>query len=489
MVISLLQSLFKKTQPELRQDDHSKKMWKQIIAITWPAFIELVLSTVFGMVDMIMVGRVSAAGLAAIGLTNQPFMLLNAVFAAVNVGTTTLVAWNIGAGNRKKASSVTRQVLIVNLVLGIMMSMIGICFARPVVKFMGGNEDTMELGVVYFQLIASGMLFMALTMAITATLRGAGETKLPMLYNIGANLLNVFGNYVLIFGKLGFPQMGVAGAALSTTISRAIACIVALYVIFSKKSISSMSIPLMGSYKPDFNIIKKVFSIGLPAALEQFVLQSGLMMFARTVSGLGTAEFAAHQIGMNINGLTFAPSMAFGVAATTLVGQSLGANDEVKAEKFAKTVHHMAMAVACFVGVIFLLFSHPMARIYTDDRNVAHMAGTVLKIVALAQLGMPTQQSVSGALRGAGDTMYPLYASAFGIWIFRVFVAHVFVNVFGWGLIGAWISLVLDQYTRASVVYFRFRSGKWKHVKSRSGEVKNNQLEEEFEDAAEAPGC
>jgi putative MATE family efflux protein len=250
-----------------------------------------------------------------------------------------------------------------------------------------------------------------------------------------------------------------------------------------------MSVPLKGSYKPDFGIIKKVFSIGLPAALEQFVLQSGLMMFARTVSGLGTAEFAAHQVGMNINGLTFAPSMAFGVAATTLVGQSLGANDEAKAEKYANVIHHMAMAVACFVGVIFLLFSHPMASIYTDDKNVANMAGTVLKIVALAQLGMPTQQSISGALRGAGDTMYPLYASAFGIWIFRVFVAHIFVNVFGWGLIGAWIALVLDQYTRAAVVYFRFRSGKWKHMKSRSGVGTGNPLREELEDGADATSC
>lgn len=441
-----------------------KKHYMEILDITWPAFIELVMSTLFGMVDMVMVGQISPAAIASVGLTNQPFFLLLAVFAAVNVGTTTLVAWNIGGRHLKDARAVTRQILVINLILGTVMSILGILLAHPIIKFMGGNEDTLQMGVQYFQIVASGLLFQAVAMGVTASLRGAGETKIPMVYNIVANLLNVFGNYVLIYGKLGLPQMGVTGAALSTTISRLIACLAGIYTIyFSRKTI--MTVSFKDSYKPDFSIIKRVFSIGLPAALEQFVLQSGLMMFARTVAGLGTEGYAAHQIGLNINGLTFAPSMAFGVAATTLVGQSLGANDKQRAEDYANTVHRIAMVVACFVGVVFLIFSYPMARIYTSDLIVAGMAGTVLKIVALAQPGMSTQLSIAGALRGAGDTMFPLYASAIGIWVFRVIFAYIFVNIFQWGLIGAWVALVLDQYTRSAIVYFRYRSGKWKYIR------------------------
>ena len=447
----------------------SGSMRKQILSITGPAFVELVMSSLFGMVDMIMVGQLSSAAIAAVGLTNQPFFLLLAIFAAINVGTTTLVAWNIGAGNVQKASSVIRQVLMINIGLGIIMSVIGFAFSHQIVLFMGANEDTLKDATIYFQIISSGLFFQALSMCITASLRGAGETKLPMLYNLGSNLLNVFGNYVLIYGKFGFPKWGIAGAAVSTTLSRVLACVIALYIIFSNKS--RVSISIKGNYRLDFSIIKKVFSIGLPAAVEQFVLQSGLMMFARTVSGLGTAEFAAHQIGLNINGLTFSPSMAFGVAATTLVGQSMGANDDEKARKYANVIHHLAIIVACFVALIFLLFSHPMARLYTQDPDVADMAGTVLKIVALALPGMATQLSLSGALRGAGDTMYPLYASAFGIWVFRVFMAYIFVRVFHWGLIGAWVALFLDQYTRAAIVYLRFRSNKWKYMKSRKTEI------------------
>jgi len=159
--------------------------------------------------------------------------------------------------------------------------------------------------------------------------------------------------------------------------------------------------------------------------------------------------------------------MAFGVAATTLVGQCLGAGNSEKAKSAADITHRMAIFVSCIIGACFLLFSHPLARLYTKDIAVAAMAGTVLKILALAQPGQSTQITLAGALRGAGDTMYPLYASAFGIWVFRVFVAYAFVGVLGWGLIGAWVALVLDQYTRALIVLLRYRSGRWKDIRSR----------------------
>jgi len=443
----------------------SDKLWRRVIAITWPAFIELVMSNLFGMVDMIMVGQLNAAAITSVGLTNQPFMLLLAVFAAVNVGTTTLVAWNIGADNKERASSVTSQILVTNAILGTVMSIAGILLARPTVTFMGAEADTVENATRYFQIVSAGLVFQAVNMGVTAALRGAGETKLPMLYNIGSNLFNVLGNYVLIYGKLGFPRLEVAGAAVSTTLSRAMACAIGLYIVLrSRRSVISAHLK---NYRPDFGILKQVFSIGSPAALEQLILQSGLMMFARTVSSLGTDGFAAHQIGLNISGLSFSPSNAFGVAATTLVGQALGAGDKDRAKASADITHRMAIFVACMIGVGFLLFSHPLARLYTNDLAVAAMAGTVLKILALAQPGQSTQITLAGALRGAGDTMYPLYAAAFGIWVFRVFVAYVFVSVFGWGLIGAWVALVLDQYTRSLIVLLRYRSGKWKDIKSR----------------------
>jgi len=452
------------------KQSRTASMLIEIADITLPAFAELVLSTLFGMVDMVMVGQLSSAAITAVGLTNQPFMLLLAIFAAVNVGTTTLVAWNVGAKRYEKARSTLRQVLIINLILGTIISIVGVALAKPIVLFMGAEADVITPATQYFKIVAAGLVFQAITMGVTAALRGAGETKIPMLYNVGSNLLNVFGNYALIYGKFGFPRLEVIGAAVSTTFSRMLACLVSLCVVyFYKKSLISISVKEKFKFEPE--TIKKVFSIGLPAALEQFILQSGLTLFARTVSGLGKEVFAAHQIGINISGLSFSPSMAFGVAASALVGQSLGANNEEKAEEYANFIHRVALCVSTFVGLMFILFSHPLARLYNSEAHIVAMAGTVLKILALAQPGQSTQLSLAGALRGAGDTLYPLYASATGIWVFRVIAAYIFVNVFGWGLVGAWIALVLDQYTRSLIIFFRFRSGKWKHMKSRKKEL------------------
>jgi putative MATE family efflux protein len=447
---------------------HSHPMWREIAVITLPAFVELVMSTLFGMVDMVMVGRLGPAAITAVGLTNQPFMLLLSVFAAVNIGTTTLVAWEIGAGRPEEAEKVTRQSLVIGLILGTVISGLGVLAAPAVVHFMGAGPDTIGDATSYFQIVAAGLVFQAINMGITAALRGAGETKIPMIYNVGSNLINVFGNYVLIYGKLGFPQWGVAGAAISTSFSRLLACFAGLYVLYGSQH-SVIKIKIRDDYRLHRPTVKRIFDIGIPAALEQFVLHSGLMLFAKTVSSLGTLSYAAHQIGLNISGLSFAPSMAFGVASTTLVGQSLGADKVEQAERYANVVHKIALMAATINGLLFIFFSHPMARLYTADPAVATAAGTVLKILALSLPGQSTQLSLAGALRGAGDTMYPLYASTTGIWIFRVVVAFVFVRIFHWGLIGAWVAFVLDQYTRSAVVYLRFRSGRWKYTKARLG--------------------
>ncbi len=459
---------------KLQVPPEKQGLYKRIYEITWPAFVELVMSTMFGMVDMMMLGQYSAASVAAVGLTNQPNMLLMACFSAVNVGATTLIAWGVGAGDTKSARSATRQTLLVNVTLGILISILGIWAARPVVVFMaagGIDQETMEVGVNYFQIIAAGLLFQEINMAVTAALRGSGETRVPMLYNIAANLINVLGNYLLIYGKWGLPRLGAEGAALSTTISRFFGCAMALYVVMSRRSQTHViHVSLRDSWKPDFKVMGQMLKIGAPATFEQFILQSGFMLFARTVSSLGTTIFAAHQIGLNINSLAFSPANAFGVAATTLVGQSIGAGDLEQAKMQSKVIGHLSMIVNCFVGVLFLLIPQVFARLYTSDQEVIGMCCLCLRMIAIAQPGMSQQLSLAGALRGAGDTLFPMLASVSGVWVFRVIVCYLMVNVFHLGLFGAWLTMVMDQYLRAAIIVLRHRSDKWLTYKQRSQE-------------------
>jgi len=441
---------------------NTKLLDKYIWILALPSLIELMLATVFGMVDMIMVGNVSTASLAAVGISNQPMMLILSVFQALNVGTTALVARVMGTGDRRSSRLVLRQTLILAAIFGASTSLIGFLFARRIVVFMGAKPDVIPLATSYFGIVASGAFFVAITMGITAALRGVGDTVSPMKYNIIANLINVFGNYVLIYGKFGFPAMGVTGAALSTTISRGLGMLMAFYAVRRPGSIFSGFRVL--KLKVDVGLMKRILRIGFPSGLEQLALRTGQIEFARTAASLGTMVFAAHQIALNVVGLSFAPGQAFGIAATTLVGQSLGAGRPDVAERCGFETRRLGMIIAFSIALLFFFFGRQIADIYTNDAEVTHMAAKALKIVALMQPLQSTQFILAGALRGAGDTRWPLFSTMIGIWCIRVVFAKVFVAL-GFGLIGLWIAQLLDQLFRSVFIYARYTSGHWKMIK------------------------
>ena len=435
---------------------------KRIMQLAMPSLIELLLGTLFGMVDMVMVEQVNKESLAAVGITNQPTMLALSVFQALNVGSTALIARYVGTDDTESASSVVKQTLILTFIIGTLVSILGYVFAGSVINFMGAEPDVYPLAVTYLQIIALGGIFISISMGIGAALRGAGDTMTPMRYNLISNLLNVGMNYVLIYGKLGFPAMGVAGAAIATTLSRLVGMIMALMAIYHPNSILTLS-EKKGIYF-DFNVIERILKIGIPSGIEQFVLRLGQVEFARTVAGLGTTVFAAHQIALNVFGLSFSPSQAFGMAATTLVGQSLGAGRPDLAEKYGLETRRIGMYVAVAIASTFFFFGKPIASIYNRDAQVIALAAGCFKIIALMQPMQSTQFILAGALRGAGDTRGPLFATVVGIWGIRVLFAKIFINM-GFGLFGAWTAQALDQIFRSVFIYIRYNLGKWKHIK------------------------
>lgn len=439
-----------------------RKDTRRVLGIVLPALFELVLSHLFTMVDTIMLGRseISAVAIAAVGLTNNPSNLVRSILIAINVGTTAGVAWAVGAGDRKSASQISRNALMFMSMLGAVAAMLLYSLAGPIVRFMGAGADTFAYSRQYLQIIAVGLFPLSMTFSITASMRGVGQTRLPMTYNLIANMLNVVGNYLLIYGKLGLPKMGVAGAALSTAFSQYIGCTLALITAFRAHT------PVQFRFDRDWHLrvkwLRRILNVGMTSMLEQLIMQIGFIIFARQVSGLGTTIFAAHQIGLSINGLTWMPGQAFGVAATTLVGQSLGAGKKRKATDFVRMIHRMSLCVAALMATLFVTCAPYIAMLYTTDVEVAFLTGSVLRLIALGMPGICTQLPVAAGLRGARDTRFPLMASMAGIWIFRVILAGPFIRM--WGLTGAWMTIVLDQTTRAVVVYARFKTGRWLHV-------------------------
>ncbi|HYE83431.1 MAG TPA: MATE family efflux transporter [Clostridia bacterium] len=442
-----------------------------VVNIAWPVLVELLLGTLFGMIDMIMLGRISdnslaAASVAAVGMTNQPLFIGLSFIQALNVGGTAMVARYLGAGRTDRIETTLKHVMLLcMLMLAIPLSILGIAYADSMMKFMGAQADTLQAGRDYFRIIMVGFVFQSLNLSISAALRGIGETKIPMKINLKVNFLNVIGNALLIYGLFGFPRLGITGAGISTALSNVIASIFLFSYILKGKSVVRFNI--RRPFRFDKDIIYNLVKIGMPASIEQIVLRTGLLLFAKTVAGLGTVVYAAHQISINILGLSFQPGQAFGIAASSLVGRSLGACEYGKAEAYAKETRRIGSMISTFMAFIFFFFGPQLVGLYSNDPKIIESASTALKIIALVQPFQSSQLILAGGLRGAGDTFWPLAGTFVGVLLIRVVLAYVFVNILGYGLTGAWIAVFIDQLVRWLFVYVRFRTGKWKYIKLR----------------------
>jgi putative MATE family efflux protein len=328
---------------------------------------------------------------------------------------------------------------------------------------MGAQSDSLPYAITYIRVVSLGLLPQTIGMTITAVMRGAGDTKTPMKFNIIANVVNICGNYVLINGYFGFPRWEVYGAGLATTIGRVVAMILSLGVVFSGKFILHVS--LKDRYVPRWDLIKRIVNVGTPAMFEQLIMRFGNIAFTKVVAGLGTMTYAAHQIGMNILSLSFTPGQGFSMAATSLVGQSLGQKRPDWAERYGWETRRIGMYVAATMTAIFFFFGKYIAMMYTTESSVVSQTGMALKIVALVQVLQISQFILAGALRGAGDTKWPLISTLLGVAVVRVVLALIFVNVLHFGLIGAWVAMAIDQCVRSGVIYYRYNTGRWKTIK------------------------
>ncbi len=440
-----------------------KELRKQVISIAWPAVTELVLASLFGAIDMIMVGSLGAAAIASIGLTNQPILLIMAVFQALNIGGTAIVSRSIGSKKTKDAQNATKQLIIITTVFSFLIVIPSLGYVKEIYMFMGAEEEVALIGLNYFRFALWGVIFQNLNLAIAAALRGTGDTKTPMKINVVSNIANVIMNYIFIFGRLGVQEMGVTGAGVATFASRAMAFVALMAFMFFSKSVIKLSLKHL--FKLDFGLIKRVLRIGFPSALEQLVLRTGNLFFVKVVAGLGTIIYASHQISINILSFSFTAGMAFGMASSVLIGQSLGAGKNKLAEEYGKEVRFLGTIVSAAMGIVIFIFAEQIIGLYSDDPQIIKNASFILKMIAFIQPFQAAQLILAGSLRGAGDTKWPLYSTIAGIWGIRISFAFFFIKIMNLGLIGAWLAICIDQIIRYIILYLRFKTNRWQYAK------------------------
>ncbi len=444
-------------------DADSYLIFKATWALAWPVLLEQALAMASQVVDAAMVGRLGENSLAAVGLSMQPFFLMNALFMGLSIGTTTLSARAVGAGNREEASKVTGQSVVIALVFGFIISLIGYLKADWVVAFMKAEPQVRAIGAGYVRAMMPGMvLFFVFTIA-TGALRGAGDTRTPMLINIGLNTVHIFTNYILIFGHLGSPALGAVGAGISTSLSRTLGGI-AILVVLSRRGGKLLVNWKATLTKFDFKLFGRILNIGVPAMLERVITSSGQISYTRLVAGLGTTSYAAHSLALNCESFSYMPGMGFATAATTLVGQRLGAKDPDGAEKSAILSIKMGVLTMGAMGVLFFFFPGILLRIFTEDPAIIAKGIPLMRIVAFTQIPEAMGFVIPGALRGAGDTKVAMYVTILGSVGVRLGLTHILINYFNMGLNAAWIAMFLDWVVRSSLYYARLKRGRWKEI-------------------------
>lgn len=442
----------------------NKAVYSRVFSIAWPAVMESILISFISVADTAMVSVMGTETIAGVGITEQPRSIVLAVIFSLNVGVTAVASRRKGENNRDGANRCLKQCLLVSIALALVLSAICIFFARPILLFSGAKTEYIDIAVEYCRIIMAGVVFTAISQTLTAAQRGCGRTKISMRANLTANIVNVVLNYLLIGGNLGFPALGVQGAAIASVVSYFVSASIAMASVMERNGFLSLFSEV--SWRFDKETMRSVFKVGGNAAIEQVIFSRiGYFLYGKMLASLGTVEYAVNRICSNLMsvGLSFADG--FCVTASSLLGQSLGEKRADKAQIYVRACQRIAMVGALGLTAIFIGLRYPLINIYNPAPEVMELAAAVMIIVGLTMNIQTCQNVFSAALRGAGDTRFVAWMSMICVMVVRPGLGWLFAYPLGGGLIGAWIACWIDQALRCALGWWRFKQGKWKYIR------------------------
>lgn len=438
-------------------------IYRNTFRMAWPSALESVLVSLINSVDTIMVGGLGAAAIAAVGITTQPKFVLLVLIFSLNSGVTTVVARRRGEQDAQGANRCLRQTVLLCAVLSTIMAVLGYCLAAPFMQLAGAGEDILGDAVAYFRINMLGFPFMCLGLTINSAQRGAGNTKISMRTNLTANGVNVVLNYLLIGGNFGFPALGVRGAAIATIIGQFVGFLMSVRSVTVHHSFLQLS--LRESWAFDRDTMGSVAKISSGAILEQLFMRIGFFAYSKIVAELGTDDIATNQICSNIINLSFSFGDGFSIAVSSLVGQSLGSKRPDLAKIYVKSARRLMTLISLGLCLFFWAGRYSLVRLFTDDPDIIKKGSQIMYIIAIITLIQTAALVYSGCLRGAGDAKFIALMALISIGIIRPISAWIFCYPCGFGLVGAWCAMLLDQCIRWTFNYTRFRSGNWQKIK------------------------
>jgi putative MATE family efflux protein len=459
----------------------------EIWSMAWPAMLSLMVVNMVDVVDVALVGRLGRQTVAGWGYATQCVNLVETLIQSVGIACVALAARAIGGGDRRRA----RQALAASILVAETVAVTGLLLAlfvpRTILGWLDATPDVVDIAVPYFRLFAGSMVLYAGAFMFESSLRANKNTRAPMLIACAVMSVKTALSLLLIFGALGFPRLGLAGAGLATLGAHAVG--LTLYVALSRRSGVRAGggdgapdlLLRAGDLRGLWAVAGDVARVSLPSMGERLIMSMALLAYFKLLSDFGSAAVAAYAIGVRLLSMSWVPGVGFGAAASTFVGHALGAGDSRRARQIGWRALRQASLVMGALGVLFLFLRHPLADAFTRDDRIAASLAPFMMMLAIAQPFMGAHFTLAGVLRGAGDTVTPLVGAAVGNWGFRVPLAWVFAHLFGASLTWVWAALIADHFARMLINGSVFVWGRWdrnvgvglKRPRSARGEATN----------------
>ncbi|MFT5166434.1 MAG: putative MATE family efflux protein [Saprospiraceae bacterium] len=435
---------------------------RAIILLAVPMILEMVMESLFAVVDIYFVGKISEEAIGVVGLTESVLMIVYSLAIGMMTAAMAMVSRRIGEKNPEGASVVAVQAIILAIAISIIFGICGVVFARDILELMGGSEKLITEGLGFTQIMFATNIFIMLIFLLNGVFRGAGNAVIAMRVLWLSNGLNIILDPLFIFGIGPFPELGVQGAAVATSIGRGVGVLVQLYILFNGKAIVKVAKRhLMIAFDIILNIIKVA-----SGSTFQFLIASASWLFIMRIISVNFSEevLAGYIISIRVIIFTILPSWGLANAAATLVGQNLGAQQPERAEKSVWTSAFYNMLFMLFISIIFFTFARPIISIFSDNPNVIEAGKTSLRIICAGYVFFAYGMVLSQAFNGAGDTYTPTVLNIIAFWLIQIPLAYTLVQL-DFGTKGVYWSIAISESILAILSIYVFRKGKWKAVK------------------------
>ena len=440
--------------PDIELSDPTPKQMRQaIFALALPTVGTNLLLRGVGIVDTALVGHISAEAQAAVGMAQWIVNLMMAIMQGVALGGTILVANYTGARDDKNRLSAADSALYLGIGVSLAITVIGLLTVKQIAFSMGATIDLYKLVAPYMLIMNLFFISKGMLQVISGIFQGFGDTKTPFRVIIGVNIVHIIIAYPLTFGVWGCPRLEILGVALATGISESLGAAFLVYIAYRKKLIS------FGPYAR--KLLKDIVSLGGPVFGERISTTIMQMVYTRMVLVTSLSAYAAHSVGITIESISFLPGIGFAQAATTLVGQQLGARKPHRARNYGDQTLYIGLIIMGSVGVTFFFFPHLLMKAFSSDPEVIRYGVTFCKIIAFSQIPMGATMVLSGSLRGAGKTRTVMYSTVIGGWLFRIPYAFVVSSIFHLSIFYIWMAMLIDWIARSSLLFIKYSSSKW----------------------------